>query len=146
MRSLPLEDSRTASDSKPLHDENTSSTQHGLQENDIRASSDFPSQGMSETSNTVLHGLEDASPFDGTATFTPENNEREHPNLREHSQVTTDRVTEHVSVTASSPKVVSDGPQFKVLRRDGKSDGSPIATLPNGTLCCPSVYSWYNDI
>lgn len=137
MRSLPLEESRTAFDSEPLHSENSSSTQHGLQENDIQASSGFPSQGMSETSNPVLHGLEDASPSNGGSTFAPENDEQEHSNLRKSSQLTADRVSEHVSVTTSSPKVVSDGPQFNVVQRDGKSHDSPISTLPNGTYALP---------
>jgi len=122
MRSLPPEDSRTASDSEPLHDENSSSTQHGLQENDIQALSGFPSQGISDTPNPVL-------PSNGGTAFAPENDERDQPNLRQSSQLTTDIVTERVSVT----KVVSDGPQFDAVRRVGKSDGSPIATLPNGT-------------
>ena len=134
MRSLPFEDSRTTSDSEPLHSENSSSTHHGLQENDIQALSGFPSHGMSETSNPVLHGLEDASPSNGNSTFASENEEREHINLRKSSQLTAGRATGHVSVTISSPIVVSDGPQYNIVRRDENSYGSPIANLPNGTL------------
>ena|SRR5579871_5473611 len=147
MRSLPFEVSRTDSNFEPLHDENSSSTQHGLQENDIQVLSGFPSQGMSKTSNPVLYGLEDASPSNEGTTFTPENDERKHSNLRESSQHTTDRVTEHVSVTTFLPKVVSVEPQFNVVLRDGKSDGSPIAALPNGTFTpYPCNSSWCNDI
>lgn len=128
MRSLPLEDSRTASDSEPLHSENNTLTQHGLQENDIQASSGFPSQGTPETPNPVLHGLEDIP-----TTLTPEGDEREQPNLRKHSQLVADTVIESVSVVASSPKFGFDGPEFNVVQTGGKSDGSSIAILPNGT-------------
>ncbi len=138
MRSLPPEDSRTTSDSEPLHDENSSSTQHGLQENDIQALSGFPSQGISDTPNPVLPRLEDTPPSIGGTAFAPENDERDQPNLRQSSQLTTGIVTERELAT----KVVSDGPQFDAVRRVGKSDGSPIATLPNGTYM-PSLH---NDI
>lgn len=138
MRSLSPQTSRKASDSQTPSDDRTTSTQHGIREDRLPASSGSLSQGQPDATNIIPDSWDDVPSNEDRPAAERGDNRGRQPELSAGSPSLGGRITDYESTTTT--KVISDGPLFKVVTgTDGPVKGSPIAKLPNGTFPFPST-------